>query len=505
MVFSQLCGLLSKSLLGSTFGTSAELDAYLASNRLTETIFNLVAGGALASAFVPMFSTLLDRDDARGAWKLASNIVNILILVLLVLTALLYAFAGPVAENFLVPGFKAQDPLMQRLTAELLRIQLPSILIFGLSGLLMGILNSHGNFLLPGLAPAMYQIGILIGVTVLAKPFGIRGLAYGAVLGAALHLSAQLPGLIRIRTKRYFASFGFRDSAVIEVIRLMIPRQVGASAVQLNFLVNNFIASYLPAGSITAVSLGLTIMLMPQAVIAQSVATVSLPRFSVLAGRGELDKMRTALADTLRLVLLLSLPAAVGLILFGSEIVRLIFERSAFNPQMSEMVNWALRWYSVGLVFHCIVEVVSRAFYAVHDTKTPVIVLFCAMGLNMALSFLLTEGFSRAGLYPHGGVALANSIATGLEMAALLTLMRRRLDGLSGKRIVRALVQGGAAVSAMIAFIFLWRAAAGKLAPLLYLAGGIGGAVFVYAGGCLAAKVEESALIRRALRRFFVR
>ena len=114
MVFSQICGLLSKSLLGSTFGTSAELDAYLASNRLTETIFNLVAGGALASAFVPMFSTLLDRDDARGAWKLASNIVNILILVLLVLTALLYAFAGPVAENFLVPGFKAQDPLMQR-------------------------------------------------------------------------------------------------------------------------------------------------------------------------------------------------------------------------------------------------------------------------------------------------------------------------------------------------------------------------------------------------------
>ena len=169
MVFSQICGLLSKSLLGSTFGTSAELDAYLASNRLTETIFNLVAGGALASAFVPMFSTLLDRDDARGAWKLASNIVNILILVLLVLTALLYAFAGPVAENFLVPGFKAHDPLMQRLTAELLRIQLPSILIFGLSGLLMGILNSHGNFLLPGLAPAMYQIGILIGVTVLLR------------------------------------------------------------------------------------------------------------------------------------------------------------------------------------------------------------------------------------------------------------------------------------------------------------------------------------------------
>lgn len=501
MIFSQLCGLLSKSLLGSTFGTSAQLDAYLASNRLTETIFNLVAGGALASAFVPMFSTLLDQDDQSGAWKLASNMINLLTAVMLGITAVLFIFAEPIARNFLVPGFAAHDPAMQRLTAELLRIQLPSILIFGVSGLMMGILNSNGNFLLPGLAPAMYQVGILIGVLFLSRSFGIHGLAYGAVLGAALHFLAQLPGLFRIRGRRYFPGFGLTDRAVRDVIRLMIPRQIGASAVQLNFLVNNFIASFLAQGSITAISLGLSIMLMPQAAIAQSVATVSLPRFSVLAGRGEIGAMRRALAGTLRLVLFLALPATAGLILFSLDIVRFIFERRAFGSNMSEMVQCALVCYSVGLVFHSVVEVVSRAFYAVHDTKTPVIVLFIAMALNMGLSLGLTRVFAGVGFPAHGGVALANSIATGLEMIALLVLMRRRINGLDGKILIQAIGQSVTATVGMSLFILLWKALFKGLAPLLYLAGGIGGALLVYGGICFLLRVEELQLLRRFLRR----
>lgn len=501
MIFSQICGLISKSLLGSTFGTSAQVDAYLASNRLTETIFNLVAGGALASAFVPMFSTLLDQNDRTSAWKLASNVANILIAALTLITGVLFLFADAIAKNFLVPGFALHDPSVQQLTAQLLRIQLPSVIIFGVSGLLMGILNSNGNFLLPGIAPAMYQTGILIGVVWLSKPFGIRGLAYGALLGSSLHFLAQLPGLIHIRDKQYFPELGLRNERVREVVRLMIPRQIGASAVQLNFLVNNFIASFLPPGSITAISLGLSLMLMPQAVIAQSVATVSLPRFSVLAGRGALDEMRAALAGTLRLVLLLSLPAASGLILFSRDIVRFIFERRVFSPQMTQMVQWALVWYCVGLVFHCVVEVVSRAFYAVHDTKTPVIVLFCAMALNMGLSVILTRLFSAFGAFPHGGVALANSIATGLEMTALLILMRRRLNGLDGSRLKSALIQSGAATLVMVVFILLWRHLLKNIAPAVFLAGGLGGAILVYGLACVILKVDELALLRRFVRR----
>ncbi|MBQ6517488.1 MAG: hypothetical protein IJI14_02135, partial [Anaerolineaceae bacterium] len=162
MIFSQICGLLSKAILGSTFGAGAEVDAYLAANRLTETIFNLMAGGALASAFVPTFSAMLDKENEKEkAWLLASRIGNCLFLVLLILCTVGFIFAEQVVKYILVPGFSLHDPELQALTVKLLRIQLPSVLIFGISGLIMGILNTNGNFLFPGLAPAMYQVGIM--------------------------------------------------------------------------------------------------------------------------------------------------------------------------------------------------------------------------------------------------------------------------------------------------------------------------------------------------------
>jgi putative peptidoglycan lipid II flippase len=236
----------------------------------------------------------------------------------------------------------------------------------------------------------------------------------------------------------------------------MIPRQIGASAVQLNFWVNNFIASFLPAGSISAVTWGLSLMLMPQAAIAQSVATVYMPMFSVQAARGELDEMRNALASMLRFVILLALPAACGLILLGKPLVSLIFERRAFNSEMTAMVYWALAWYSSGLIFHCVGEVISRAFYAIHDTKTPVLVLLIAMLLNMGLSILLSRLFRSLGWMPHGGLALANTIATGLEMTTLLTLMRRKLYGLEGKRILQALMQSAVSAAVMVIVLEVW-------------------------------------------------
>ena len=300
MVISQIIGLLSKSLIGSTFGASAEVDAFLASNRLTEILFNLVAGAALASAFVPMFSAMLDRKETRRAWQLASRLSVLLTLILTLLSLLCYLFAAQIVRYILVPGFSINDPALEQLTVDLLRIQLPTVVIFGLSGLLMGILNSHDQFLFPGLAPAMYQIGIILGVLIFSKPFGIRGLAYGAVTGSLLHLLIQLPMFLGLKNKELKLEFAWKDSAVREVFKLMIPRQIGASAVQLNFLVNNLIASYLPAGSISAITWGLALMLMPQAAIAQSVATVSLPMFSVQAARNKLLEMSASLAAVIR-------------------------------------------------------------------------------------------------------------------------------------------------------------------------------------------------------------
>lgn len=503
MVISQIIGLLSKSLIGSTFGASAEVDAFLASNRLTEILFNLVAGGALASAFVPMFSAMLDRKETRRAWQLASRLSVLLTLILAFLSLLCYLFAAQIVRYILVPGFSINDPALERLTVDLLRIQLPTVVIFGLSGLLMGILNSHDQFLFPGLAPAMYQIGIILGVLFFSKPFGIRGLAYGAVTGSLLHLLIQLPMFLGLKNKELKLEFAWKDSAVREVFKLMIPRQIGASAVQLNFLVNNLIASYLPAGSISAVTWGLALMLMPQAAIAQSVATVSLPMFSVQAARNKLPEMSASLAAVIRLVIWLALPAACGLILLGEPIVTLIFERRAFNPQMTQMVTWALIWYSFGLVFHCVVELVSRAFYAIHDTKTPVMVLFFAMLLNIVLSILLSRAFAGIGWMPHGGVALANTIATALESGLLLFLMRWRLQGLHGGRIIAGILQSVVAATAMSLGLYFWKrfSAAQEMSPLVVVAVGVAAGIGIYLAVGAVLKTDELKEIRNFITR----
>ena len=501
MIFSQICGLISKAVLGSTFGASAEVDSYLASNRLTETIFNLMAGGALASAFVPMFSAMLDKEDKKEqAWLLASRIGNCLFMVLLFLCTVGFIFAEQVVKYILVPGFSLHDPELQVLTVRLLRIQLPSVLIFGISGLIMGILNTNGNFLFPGLAPAMYQVGIMIGVTVLAKPLGIVGVALGAVLGSLLHFLIQFPHLLRIKGARYYPSLGLKDPSVREIIKLMIPRQIGASAVQLNFLVDNYLASFLAPGSISALSWGLSLMLMPQAAIAQSVATVSLPMFSVQVSRGETSEMRSSLASALRLVLMLAIPATAGLVILSTPIVRIVFERRSFTPEMTNMVACSLIWYGVGLVGHCVVEVVSRAFYAMHDTKTPVMVLFASMVLNMLLNIVLSKLFGALGTYPHGGLALANSIATALEMCALLFFMNKKLEGLEGRRIWDGIFRYLAAGALMSAGLLAWMHFVHAGTPVT-IAGGLVIGIGLYFGMCLLLKVDELSLLKGLVRR----
>jgi putative peptidoglycan lipid II flippase len=178
------------------------------------------------------------------------------------------------------------------------------------------------------------------------------------------------------------------------------------------------------------------VMTMPQVVIAQAIAIAALPTFSAQVARGELPEMRASLAATLRGVLLLSIPATAGLILLRVPVIQVLFERGEFDAHSTTLVTWALLWYTAGLVAHSVVEIVSRSFYALHDTKTPVIASSLSMGLNVVLSLLLSEWFARRGWMPHGGLALANTIATTLEMSALLYLMRRRLGGLEGRRIL---------------------------------------------------------------------
>lgn len=492
-IFSNLVGLLAKTLTARVFGTGIESNAFFAANRFSEILFNLVAGGALGSAFIPVFTDLLANEQREKAWKLASGIANLVSLVLVILSALTIIFARQVVRYILAPGFEGEVVL---LTAQLLRVQVLSSFVFGLSGLLMGVLNSHQRFLLPALAPAMYQIGWIIGILLLSPTLGVFGLAWGVVIGSVLHLLVQIPWLLRLPGRAYWLSLGLSMPEVREVGRLMAPRLLGVAVVQLNFLINTLLASYQTAGSITAISLAFPLMIMPEAAIAQSIAIAALPTFAAQVARKQMGEMRASLSAALRVTLLLALPAMIGLILLREPIVALLYEGNEFSSESTRMVSWALLWYAAGLAGHGLVEVTSRSFYALHDTRTPVMVGVGAMTLNLVFSFVFTALFARLGWMPHGGLALANSAATLLESILLMALLRKRLNGLEERRILIALVKAVVAGGVMGALVWLLGSALGDQSLLTRTGLSIMAGILSYALMLVILRTDELARIK---------
>jgi len=313
-LLTQLIGLGRGIIIYRAFGTSTDLDSFNAANRVAELLFNLMAGGALGSAFIPTFTGLLTREQKPLAWKLASATANLLLAVLTLIAGLAAVFAPQIVRGGLFYLAPDLPPGQEALTVLLLRTLLPTVIVFGLSGLVMGILNAHQRFWLPAIAPAMYSLGQIGGVLLLPPEWGIHRLAIGALSGALLHLLVQLPGLLRLQGK-YTLTLGLHLAEVRQVAALMGPRILGVAVVQINFIVNTILALSLPEGSVSAVTLAFTLMLMPQVAIAQSAAIAAMPTFSAQVALGKLEELRGALAATLRTVLLLAIPATVGLIL----------------------------------------------------------------------------------------------------------------------------------------------------------------------------------------------
>jgi putative peptidoglycan lipid II flippase len=445
-VLSRVTGLLREIIISDQFGTSAELDAYLAAFRMPDLLFQLVAGGALGSAFIPTFSGYWVRGDQAGAWQLFSRVLNLVTLALVILAGLAALFALPLVRYVIAPGF---SPTQQLLTANLMRWMLVGTVVFGASGLVMAALNALQHFLLPAAAPLFYNLGIIFGALVLAPTLGIYGLATGAVIGSVAHLLVQLPGLVR-QQAHYSWLFGVRDPGVREVIRLLGPRMLGLLFVQLHFLVNISLASRLATGSVAALNYAWLLMLLPLGVFAQAIATAIFPTFAAQVAAGHETQMRTTFGRILRTVFFLTLPAAVGLIVLATPVIQALLEHGAFGPESTALVAVALRAYALGLVAHAAVEIGVRAFYALHNTWTPVLVGVAAMALNILLSMLWVGWLGLPGL------ALANSAATTLEMVCLLWLLGRRLGGLELDRLGGTLARSIAAAALSAGVVWVW-------------------------------------------------
>jgi putative peptidoglycan lipid II flippase len=481
---SGVLGLVRTAVFSSTFGAGDALDAFTAANRVPELLYVLVAGGALGSSFIPVFARFLANGDETSAWRLASAVMSCTALVAAVFTVVVALLAPVVVPTLLIPG---KAPQVQALTTALTQLMLITVVIFTVSGLLMGILNARQLFLLPSLALSMNNLGQIFGALVLVRLFpmygldfgdqlaphftdllarglpadhltGTYGLALGAVLGAALHLAIQLPGLPRVRAKLRLLP-NPRIPGVREVLLLMLPRVFGLAVTQINFLVNILLTSYMVQGSLTALTIAWTLMFFVLGVIAQSVGTAVFPSLSALAAEGNLPGFKDRLASVLRGVLFLALPATAGLIVLGQPAIRVVYERGAWTAEHSEATAWALSFYALGIAGHALLEVLSRAFYALSDTKTPVLVGIGSMVANIVLSLIFIRFIGEPGSLSRGefaGLALANSLTTLLEGAALWLLLRRRIGGIQDRLVLdgaaRALIAAvGMAVAVLLA------------------------------------------------------
>lgn len=507
---AKVISLVQTFIIAETFGINRDWDSYVSANRIPDLIFTLIAGGALAFAFIPIFSGLLARGARDEAWHTASHVINTIFCATLLVSFIAFIAAPWIIGTLVAPGF---PPDQQAQTVGLMRILLIGTLIFSISGIVMGILHSHNHFLLPALAPIMLDIGILFGVIFLIKPFGVTGIAYGAVIGAAMHLLIQVPGLIHYRA-RWYPELGLRDPNLRRVIRLMIPRIGGLGVFSFNFIIMTNIASRLGTGSVAALDWGWKLMQIPETMIGTAMGTVIFPTLAALSELRDEDGKRTAMSGALRFILIATIPSAIGLILVGRPLISLL-ERGAFDASAANLVYGTLQAFTLGLVVHSLLEVIARSFYADKDTLTPFWAALGGAAINLVLSFVLS-GVNNIDPTLTGdqgnvaGLALANSLGVSFEVLALLFILRRRWHGLQESQLGRTLAKTLAASLVMGVIVVVvnagWTAAGltGRGLPLtiaqLALEAGAGGLAFVGAAALL--RMEElSTLIKIVLRR----
>lgn len=496
---SRLLGLLRTVVVAHEYGTSPELDAYFVAFRLPDLIFQLIAGATLASAFIPTFARIVtDRDEDEG-WRLASAVMNLLFVGTL-LVALLGLLLAPWLVPLTAPGLgdeTGQHAELTSLSVDLTRIMMLSPVLFAVSGMFMGILNARHHFLAPALAPMFYNIAIIVGALISDN---VKVLAAAVVVGAVLHLLVQIPAL-RFVGMKWEPVWDWRDKYVREVLRLMGPRVIGLAAFHLNFVIATFFASSVGGGAISAVNYAWLVVMTPLGLFGMAISTAAFPRMAEQATR-ESDELRETISTSLRLILYLTIPASVGIFLLARPTTAFLLRSGAFDASSANLVVGALAMYSIALFAHSGIEILSRGFYALSDTRTPVTYAVWSMIVNFLLCMALVGPFGVRGL------ATALSVATIVEFMLLLRTLSGRLHGLGTGELAYSLSRTIMSSVLMAEVILVWLAMlhflglldlAQKVDAGLAVGGGtaIGGGVYLWTTRLLQS--EEAGLLARRL------
>jgi putative peptidoglycan lipid II flippase len=430
-------GFVRQILISRTFGSSISLlDAFNAANNIPDMLFALISGGALAMALIPVLSEYLETKGRAQAWDVFSRIANLVFVITAGLSILVAVFANQLIRwNIgIAPGF---GPDQQNLVADLMRINLIATLLFSMAGLVIAGLQANQHFVLPAIAPSMYDIGALVGVLILvpekglqigpvtfpAMGLGIHGLVYGTVLGAALFLAIQIPGLVKYKFK-WSPKINLRHPGVQQVLSVMGPRVFTMFFIQLIFIAQDNIASRLVAGSVAALVYGWLFMQVPESLIGTAIGTALLPTISEQIARKEIEALRKSLNTAIRIILALTIPAA-GLLIVG---IAPFVDILGFDSDISYLVIWITRAYTLGLVSYSVIEVTARAFYAQQNALTPLLTIGFTAVTFITLAIPLAKWLGAS------GIALANSSAFTLQLILMLWLLNRKFPGFTQAR-----------------------------------------------------------------------
>lgn len=430
---SIVIGLVRQRIIAGQFGTGTGMDAFTAANVIPELIFTMLSGGALSFAFIPVYTELLGKGDPQRSNRLFSQVVNIIFLITAV-ASIVAAIAAP----WLVSGrwgVGASYPAeIQQLIVQLMRLLLLSTILFAVSSIFTATLYAHQHFIIPAILPSMYSLGIILGTIVLGPKMGIFGVVWGAVIGAGLHMLIQVPALLHYKVK-WKPSMKL-EPEVKKVAILMAPRIIDLlmARASINWL-NATLSSRLGTGKLAALDYAYRLMNMPWTLIGTAIGIAVFPTMAALAAEKKLDAQKKAVSGAMRAILTLAIPAAAGLIVLGTPIIRILFEGGEFTPESTQMVYYALKFYALALITQSMLEVVVRTFASQQDTYTPLYISIFTTALNIGLAIWLTRPIIEGGL-SHAGPALANGIAVGVEASIGLLIISRRWKGIHARHIL---------------------------------------------------------------------
>jgi len=445
---SRVLGLVRDALIANFFGSGMAADAFFVAFRIPNLLRRLFAEGSFSVAFIPVFTEYLQNRSRQEAFLLARVVLTFLVLILTIVTILGIIFS-PLIVRVIAPGFGGMGE-KYALTVLLTRIMFPYIFLVSVLALFMGILNSLKHFAAPAMAPVFLNLCMIAALVFLAPYMKSPtvGLAIGVIGGGILQLALQIPFLMG-KGLSFAPKWNLGHPAIKKIGMLMLPTIFGSAIYQINQLVGTLLASLLREGSVSYLYYADRLVQFPLGVFAIAISTAVLPSLSREAADGDLVRLKETLSHALRLSMFITMPAMIGLIVLREPIIRLLFQRGAFDSFTTIMTAQALLYYSLGLWAFAALRVFVSAFYSLQDTKTPVKVAVVAMLANIVFSLALM------GPLKHGGLALALSVASTLQLCMLIVLLRKRLEGIDGRVVMGSMARSFLSSLIMGACIYL--------------------------------------------------